>query len=154
MEEAKSKGQQYITKTLDELELNYFHLQGQFNKTMAGRKMSLNTVLQMMQHDATLWNDLLHISGGKLELHKCLNYLMTWKWNTKGATLIPADKIKAKILLTDDHHTEPIQHYNCNKAHQTLGQFKASNGDQSSLKRIDHGATHKHHTTINRARDN
>ena len=65
LEEAKSKGQQYITKTLDELELNYFHLQGQFTKTMAGKKMSLNTVLQMMQHDATLWNDLLHISGGK-----------------------------------------------------------------------------------------
>ena len=40
----------------------------------------LEEVLQRMQEDATLWNNLLHISGGKLALHKCLYYTIAWKW--------------------------------------------------------------------------
>ena len=56
LEEAKSKGQQYITKTLDELELNYFHLQGQFTKTMAGRKMSdLDSIIFIYNIQASHW---------------------------------------------------------------------------------------------------
>ena len=37
-------------------------------------KQVQDDVLQTMQHDATLWSHLLHISGGKLALHKCLYY--------------------------------------------------------------------------------
>ena len=91
----------------------------------------LDEVVRTMQEDATLWNNLLHTSGGKLALQKCLYYVLTWKWTSKGATILPAREIPNKITLNDDQQSTPIQHYDCNKAHRTLGQFKAPNGNQS-----------------------
>ena len=85
-----------------------------------------------MQEDATLWGNLLHISGGKLALHKCLYYVIAWKWTRRGATIVPPTDISPKIILHNDTQSTPIQHYDCNTAHRTLGQFKAPNGNQST----------------------
>ena len=92
----------------------------------------LDEVLQCMQTDATLWNDLLHISGGKLALHKCLYYVLTWRWKQKGATTIPANEIKPQIVLKDGQQSTPIQHHNSTTPHRTLGQFKSPAGNTSS----------------------
>ena len=43
-------------------------------------KPTHNDVLLQMQDDTTLWSRLLHISGGKLALHKCLYYIAKWNW--------------------------------------------------------------------------
>ena len=51
-----------------------------------------NKVLQTMQKDATLWNNLLHTSGGKLALQKCLYYIVAWQWKHGHATPIPLTK--------------------------------------------------------------
>ena len=88
----------------------------------------LQDVLKQMQEDATLWSELLHISGGKLALHKCLYYIMTWVWKRNDATTLPATNIEPKILLNQT----PIKHYNCTDAHRTLGQYKAPDGNTSS----------------------
>ena len=51
----------------------------QFTDKLNNNKV-LDEVLRQMQEDATLWSNLLHISGGKLALHKCLYYIIAWKW--------------------------------------------------------------------------
>ena len=89
-------------------------------------------VLLRMQEDATLWSRLLHISGGKLALHKCLYYIAKWNWKHGKASLAPTTDFTTKICLTDGQQSTPIQHYDCDKAHRTLGQYKSPNGNQSA----------------------
>ena len=48
-----------------------------FVKELQGCKV-IDDVLQNVQTDAKLWSTLLHISGGKLALHKCLYYIVSW----------------------------------------------------------------------------
>ena len=90
-----------------------------------------HTVVELMQQDASLWNELLHISGGKLALHKCLYYVLAWKWHDGQATLKPASEIQPKITLHDGQESTPIEHLEPNQAHRTLGQFKSPTGDQT-----------------------
>ena len=52
----------------------------QFTDELQGMHVE-NKVIHLMQQDATLWSRLLHISGGKLALQKCLYYIVAWKWN-------------------------------------------------------------------------
>ena len=70
----------------------------------------IDDVLQRMQADAKLWSDLLHISGGKLALHKCLYYIVSWVWKQGGAAMIPAAAIQPKISLDNNNKSTPIQH--------------------------------------------
>ena len=103
---------------------------------------TINKVLQRMQEDATLWSRLLHISGGKLALHKCLYYIAAWRWNRGRASFVPATTILPTISLDNGQHKSAIQHYECTQAHRTLGQFKAPNGDNST--QLKHMQTKSH----------
>ena len=69
-----------------------------------------HTVAELMQQDASLWNELLHISGGKLALHKCLYYILAWQWRNGQATLKPTSEIQPKISLDDGQQSTPIRH--------------------------------------------
>ena len=102
----------------------------QFTDELQGMHVE-NKVIHLMQQDATLWSRLLHISGGKLALQKCLYYIVAWKWNRKGATMKPPNTIQPKIVLHNNNTVTPIQHLNPNQAHRTLGQYKAPDGNQS-----------------------
>jgi hypothetical protein len=46
--------------------------------------MPLSTLLGQMQDDAQLWGDLLHVSGGVLEIPKCNYYVMQWQFHANG----------------------------------------------------------------------
>ena len=48
-----------------------------FVDELNGRNV-LPDVLNTMQRDATTWSHLLHTSGGKLALQKCLYYIISW----------------------------------------------------------------------------
>ena len=91
-----------------------------------------NEVLALMQRDASIWNELLHISGGKLALHKCLYYIISWQWSNGFATPQPATQIHPKIKLRDGISQQPINHFECNRAHRTLGQMKSPDGSQDA----------------------
>ena len=91
-----------------------------------------NEVLALMQRDASIWNELLHISGGKLALHKCLYYIISWQWSNGFATPQPASQIHPKIKLRDGTSQQPINHFECNRAHRTLGQMKSPDGSQDA----------------------
>ena len=88
-------------------------------------------VINCMQHDANLWSNLLQVSGGKLALHKCLYYIITWQWHHGHASTVPPSNISPKITLDDHTNSQvPIQHIDSNTAHRTLGQMKTPTGDQ------------------------
>ena len=104
----------------------------QFLEELQGNNV-IDKVVANMQNDATLWNDLLHISGGKLALHKCLYYVYTWQWSHGHASPLPTNQIHPKITLTPaDDQPQQIKHVECDTAHRTLGQMKCPTGDQSA----------------------
>ena len=55
-----------------------------------------------LQHDAQTWEQLLHVTGGKLAWNKCGFYLIAWKWDNEGTASIrsPAD-LDLSISLAD-----------------------------------------------------
>ena len=86
-----------------------------------------------MQKDAVTWNNLLQASGGKLALHKCLYYILCWKWDDSQAQPIPPSDIHPKIYLpSEDSKNIPINHLACTNAHRTLGQMKSPTGESSA----------------------
>ena len=102
-----------------------------FVDELKGRPVT-KQILHLMQQDATLWNELLHTSGGKLALHKCLYYILAWQWNNGRASPIPASEIQPKIQLQQESTTTPIKHLDSHVAHRTLGQMKSPTGEQSA----------------------
>lgn len=41
-------------------------------------------LLEILQHDAQLWTNLLATTSGKLELQKCFYYVLAWKFDDEG----------------------------------------------------------------------
>jgi hypothetical protein len=44
--------------------------------------------MEQMQDTAQLWEQLLYIPGGKLELSKCFYYPIIWSFDSEGAALL------------------------------------------------------------------
>ena len=53
---------------------------GQVNLFHTNIPPTAEMLVQLMQHDAHLWNDLLWASGGDLELQKCSYHVLYWKF--------------------------------------------------------------------------
>ena len=101
----------------------------QFLQDLQG-KNTLHQVVAAMQHDAQLWNDLLHVSGGKLEFSKCLYYIVSWYWENGKGTITPATTLGLDLIHLHDEHGNitVVAHRDCTKAHKTLGHMKTPTG--------------------------
>jgi Reverse transcriptase (RNA-dependent DNA polymerase) len=81
-------------------------------------------LMRHMQDTAQLWEQLLYLTGGKLELSKCVYYPITCSFDSEGAAhLVPPNQLQTTITLED---SESKQSFNiatnpCNEAHKTLG---------------------------------
>ena len=85
--------------------------------------------MNKVQHDAQLWNDLLFVSGGKLELTKCSYHPLRFRFSADGSptvdtTLPPAINIIDSI--TKD--TVKVVALSPHAPHKTLGHWKAPAG--------------------------
>jgi hypothetical protein len=90
-------------------------------------------VVEGLEKDAQTWERLLWLSGGKLELSKCLYYIMSWHYSEDGsATLKSCSDIPFDITLTCGQETKrtKIKHLDCRAAARTLGVWKAPAGNQ------------------------
>lgn len=71
------------------------------------------------------WEQLLYSTGGKLELSKCLYYVLSWQFDEEGrASLRPQNAIPGRqITVTSSagEGIEEIKHVDCKQAHKTLG---------------------------------
>ena len=103
-----------------------------FLAELNGRNV-VSRVIQTMQQDATTWNNLLATSGGKLALHKCLYYILSWEWTGGQAIPIqPNDSYQSICLPSDDTTNVPIKQLPCHISHRTLGQMKSPSNNQSA----------------------
>ncbi|KAI2503131.1 hypothetical protein MHU86_11322 [Fragilaria crotonensis] len=98
---------------------------------------STTTVKQLFtqtQKNAQEWSDLLHASGGALELSKCSSHVMQWKFSRQGApVLVPFHEEFQDILQVQDqqtNETHQLKLLSVYDAHKTLGHYKAPVGNQ------------------------
>ena len=88
-----------------------------------------------LQHAAQWWEQLLHASGGKLELSKCFFYIIQWEFNQEGVpSLVPVSQFKTKVNLVDSETGEEVNipQRNCNVPHKTLGVMETPDGSNTA----------------------
>jgi hypothetical protein len=104
-----------------------------------GLKRSLNKTVQVseiirgLEQEGQTWERLLWTTGGKLELSKCLYYLLFYKFDPDGtphlksATNMEQEKVKLTSGASQTQNT--IDHRDASQAHRTLGIWPPSGGE-------------------------
>ena len=87
-------------------------------------------VLSKLTHDAQLWNDLLHSTGGKLELTKCSCHTITFEFDPDGtpSRVSPIQAPPVMITKQVTGQAIPIRHLSPYTPHKTLGHWKSPVG--------------------------
>lgn len=109
---------------------------GQTNTFLSdGSEATLSDVLQHAQTNAQQWSNLLHVSGGALELSKCSCHVLQWLFSMQGApVLAPKTDVHQQFLKVHDPATgilHDLQLLSPYQAHKTLGHYKDPAGKQT-----------------------
>ena len=81
---------------------------------------------------AQWWENLLHSSGGTLELSKCFYYMFHWTFSLNGtASFSPTTRFHRPVTLVSSVTTNPtpIEHKPCTESHKTLGKLENPSGN-------------------------
>ena len=100
-----------------------------------GSEQTLYNVLHQAQINAQHWSDLLHASGGSLELSKCSCHVLHWLFSAQGApVLAPKTVAHQECLKVIDRATgtdQTLALLSPYQAHKTLGHYKDPAGTQN-----------------------
>jgi hypothetical protein len=98
---------------------------------------NLNQLVASLKHDAQAWVDLLAATGGKLELSKCIYYILYWDFNAYGEPIpmnISEQRQHVDPITVFDQETKDdivITRKEVTQSHRTLGAWKTMIGDDS-----------------------
>lgn len=99
-----------------------------------GSTDTVQQIASQAQSNAQCWSDLLHASGGALELSKCSTHILQWQFSMSGApVLVPAHSAAAvsiKVWDRQEHQDQHLQVLPAYTAHKTLGHYKDPEGTQ------------------------
>jgi hypothetical protein len=106
---------------------------GQVNDFLSDDGPTLDILVCLMAHDAQLWNDLLHVSGGLLEVTKCSYHILYFSFRPNGIPFMTSGLQGLVLDLTSSLTGAPIHvkkksAYEC---HKTLGHQKAPAGNSA-----------------------
>jgi len=91
-----------------------------------GRDGSSETVKQIVSQ--AHWADLLHASGGALEISKCSNHILQWQFSMTGApVLVPThlpQNVSIQVRDRQENVIKDLQVLSAYTAHKTLGHYK------------------------------
>ena len=85
---------------------------------------TIEEIAQRLQVAAQWWEQLLHATGGQLELPKCFYYLLHWRFDAEGrARLATPDEMDLQISIRQsaDNTEIDITQRCCQTSHKTLG---------------------------------
>jgi hypothetical protein len=103
---------------------------GQVNDFLSNEAPPLDLLIKIMAADAQLWNNLLHVSGGLLEVSKCSYHILYFDIRPSGTPFMKGSAAALPLQLTDSA-TGTSLHVASKSAymtHKTLGHFKAPSG--------------------------
>lgn len=67
-----------------------------------------HTIHELLRHDVQLWEKLLRVTGGKLEIPKCKFLVFTWTFDTKGEAVILHVEYAQPMEIIDSDNDQPI----------------------------------------------
>ena len=110
---------------------------GQVNVFSENVQPPPTVIIQRMKHDAQLWNDLLWVSGGDLELPKCSYHVIHYQFAKNGTPSLQGGQVgEAMIIQTGDRMAaQTIPPLSAHTAHKTLGHWKDPAGNQEQQRR-------------------
>ena len=93
---------------------------------------SEKTICKNLQTAASSWEQILHTSGGALELFKCTWYLRNWDFTSSGVPFISTNTNTNTIDIqsSSDKQLLPINNLTINKTYKYLGVTSAPDGNQ------------------------
>ena len=100
------------------------------NKWHPQRNGMYSSLLAKVQYDAQLWADLVHTSGGKLELSKCSSmHFLSFDFDADGTPHVSLAQ-NPSVTLFDPLSNQPtiLRTLNTHMPHKTLGHWKAPAG--------------------------
>ena len=106
---------------------------GQTNQFMYDQEQPADEqIIQLAQHDAQAWHDILQVSGGALELPKCVYQILSWAFMLDGSPIPKGYDNTHKIIVKDTktNNDQEIQGISAHTAHKTLGHYKDPAGNQ------------------------
>ena len=103
---------------------------GQVNSFTANTQPDPAFLRAIMQLDAQLWNDLLWMSGGLLELSKCSFHQIHFDFDPDGSAHMRVGTYGSPLQVFDklSHQHVTIPAKSVYTPHKTLGHFKAPTG--------------------------
>jgi hypothetical protein len=69
----------------------------------------IEELIDMLQHNAATWEQLLYTIGGKLELSKCKFTVYNWKQDNKGTMILSTDKSIGKIRIMESESGKEVE---------------------------------------------
>ena len=89
----------------------------------------LPELMDKVQSDAQLWNDLLQVSGGKLELNKCSYHPLSFLFHPDGTPQVNTTPPPSLAIIdSESQRTIHVQPFSPYAPHKTLGHWKAPAG--------------------------
>jgi hypothetical protein len=82
---------------------------GQVNDFLSDEAPPLDSLIKLMATNAQLWNDLLHVSGGLLEVSKCSYHILYFDFCPNGIPFMKGSSDGHPLQLTDSATATNIQ---------------------------------------------
>lgn len=104
-----------------------------------------HTIHDLLKHDVQLWEQLLHVTGGKLEIPKCKFLVFTWTFNANGDAILSHVEYAYPMDIVDSDTDQPItiESITSNTPYKLLGVQIAFDGNsQEQLKVLEEKTMH------------
>ena len=99
-----------------------------------GKEIEETELSKRLTEQAQAWADILHTSGGKLNLKKCLVYLIVYEWKNGEPKQVSKADMSTEIKIRNEPNAEPeiIDLKDPTEAHRTLGTHQSPSGDMTT----------------------
>jgi hypothetical protein len=90
-------------------------------------------ILLLIQHDAQLFEKLLHTTGGKLEIQKCIFAMFKWDYDNSGQPILQSsNRLQIHVKSSENNETMLIPQMEPNTAYKYVGVQIALNGNMDA----------------------
>ena len=113
-----------IQRTIDGFVDDMTGWANRFLEDLASHITDYQSLLEDLQNAGQWWEELLHASGGKLELPKCFFYLVVWLFDKEGRPYTASNEeldVELSLTQSEDGQVKNIKQKDCTVSHRTLG---------------------------------
>lgn len=108
----------------------------QVNNFQDNNQDNAETLMQSMKQDNQLWSDLLHFTGGALNLSKCNYHITHYSFTDRGTPVLTIPPSEIVMSITTADNTQEIQQLQPDQEYRTLGVYKCPSGTTTKWRAV------------------